>query len=107
MSKDAHRRPLPQRLCSYLQDLDGFGTDEFAVQMLISDIATVLRHMIFLCQGTDGKRYTFHDPVVTEITESDRLINTGDVRHLIADDDGLAEQLFCGRAPQDVSVIIL
>ena len=94
-------------LLGHLHDLDGLGTDQLAVQELVCQVANAVHHGELLHQGTDTNGASAHDPVVAEVTESDRLAAGLCTGHILGDADLLAQNGVVGLIPEILTGIIL
>lgn len=54
-----------------------------------------------------GDRRTVDDPEISKITEEDRLCTGGDIRHIVADMDGLTEDGVAVAIPEIITGIVL
>ena len=90
-----------------LEDFDRIRTDESSVNELIAHVSDLMVHreQFVECSEIDGT--AFHDPVKTEVTESDRFLTVIGIRHIVADVHRLAENGIIGMVPEVVAVIVL
>lgn len=61
-------RWMPILLCD-LHYMDSIGTDEFCVEILISEVSDLLLGGESLVQATHHKRHAVDDPVIAEIAK--------------------------------------
>ena len=108
MPGEQNRLTLPaQVLFGDLNDLDCFGTDQLSIQMLIAQITDLLVKRIQFLHDLGREAYTLDDPVVAEVTESNRLLSSNSAGHGITDYNLLAENRIVGMIPDVIAIGIL
>ena len=96
-----------QALLGDLNNLDRFGTDQLSIQMLISQITDLLVERIQFLHDLSCEAYALDNPVLAEVTESDRLRSGICIRHGVADHHRLAQNRIVGVVPDVVTIGIL
>ena len=96
-----------RKLCGHLHDLDGFGTNQLAVQKFKGKVADAVYIGKLLGEGTDADRAAAHDPVIAEITESDRLAAGLRTGHKFGNADLVTQNGIIGMIPDVVAGIVL
>ena len=87
--------------------LHGVPADETGVEQLESQVPHAVGHGEALLQRLHADRGAVHDSEVGEISEQHRLRFGGDIRHIVADANGLAEERVGAAVPQIVPGLVL
>ncbi len=94
-------------LFRYLERLDRFPADEFAVHVLDGEIANLIVQDKFLPERPNMDGRTANHPVIMEIAEQHRVIARLGIGHSVHDDHGLAEERMVVHVPQIGSALVL
>lgn len=89
------------------EGFDGVPVDEAGVEQLKGQVAHAVGHGEALLQSLHTNRGAVYDPVVGEVSEQYGFRSGDDIRHIIADTDGLAENRVGAAVPQIVPGVIL
>lgn len=89
------------------QDLDRILANKTGIEQFKAHIAHLIGHGETLLQSSHGDRRTVDDPEISKITEEDRLCTGGDIRHIVADMDGLTEDGVAVAIPEIITGIVL
>ena len=95
-----------------LQNLDGLGQDQLAIDPLGAEEAYLAGSGKELVQALEGAPLTIGDPVVGVIAESDGLSTGCDARHEgrgdnLATEDGVGSPRYQRRLPEVLAILIL